>query len=367
MVEGEFVGSEMTEAAVRERPVTSRQIKVGDVPIGGGAPVVVQSMTNTMTYDVEATVQQVYDLNAAGAELVRVSVNGSKALKGFREVVWRSPVPLVADIHFDYRMALGAADAGAACVRINPGNVGNDDRYRLVIEKCQETGVAMRIGVNSGSVERRFWDLPKAEALVASAVHKVEIAEEMGFYNFKVSLKASHVPEMVEANRKFREHSDAPLHLGVTEAGTKLNGSIKTAAALGQLLPYGIGDTIRVSLAEDPVEEIPVAYAILSALDLRHRGPNVIACPSCARTLGFDVIGMAAKVEDGLKGYEDHFTVAVMGCIVNGPGEARDADYGVAGGKDDGVIFSRGEPLRKVGRDEIYDALFEEITKDGRK
>jgi (E)-4-hydroxy-3-methylbut-2-enyl-diphosphate synthase len=357
----------MTEAAVRERPVTSRQIKVGDVPIGGGAPVVVQSMTNTMTYDVEATVQQVYDLNAAGAELVRVSVNGSKALNGFREVVWRSPVPLIADIHFDYRMALGAADAGAACVRINPGNVGNDDRYRQVIEKCQETDVAMRIGVNSGSVERKYWDLPKHEALVASALHKVEIAEEMGFFNFKVSLKASHVPEMVQANRQFREHSDAPLHLGVTEAGTKLTGAIKTAAALGQLLPYGIGDTIRVSLAEDPVEEIPVAYQILSSLDLRHRGPNVIACPSCARTLGFDVIGMASKVEEQLKHYEDHFTVAVMGCIVNGPGEARDADYGVAGGKDDGVIFSKGEPLRKVGRDEIYDALFEEIAKDGRK
>ncbi|MEJ7842455.1 MAG: flavodoxin-dependent (E)-4-hydroxy-3-methylbut-2-enyl-diphosphate synthase, partial [Rubrobacter sp.] len=322
--------------------MTSRQIKVGDVPVGGGAPVVVQSMTNTMTYDVEATVQQVYDLNAAGAELVRVSVNGSKALNGFREVVWRSPVPLIADIHFDYRMALGAADAGAACVRINPGNVGNDDRYRQVIEKCQETGVAMRIGVNSGSVEKQYLDLPKHEALVASALHKVEVAEEMDFFNFKVSLKASHVPEMVEANRQFREHSDAPLHLGVTEAGTKLTGSIKTAAALGQLLPYGIGDTIRVSLAEDPVEEIPVAYQILSSLDLRHRGPNVIACPSCARTLGFDVIGMAAQVENRLKHYEDHFTVAVMGCIVNGPGEARDADYGVAGGKDDGVIFSKG-------------------------
>jgi (E)-4-hydroxy-3-methylbut-2-enyl-diphosphate synthase len=231
----------MTEAALQERPVTSRQIKVGGVPIGGGAQVAVQSMTNTMTYDVEATVQQVYDLNAAGAELVRVSVNGSKALNGFREVVWRSPVPLIADIHFDYRMALGAADAGAACVRINPGNVGNDDRYRQVIEKCQETDVAMRIGVNSGSVERKYWDLPKHEALVASALHKVEIAEEMGFFNFKVSLKASHVPEMVQANRQFREHSDAPLHLGVTEAGTKLTGAIKSAAALGQLLPYGMG------------------------------------------------------------------------------------------------------------------------------
>ncbi|CAA9440311.1 (E)-4-hydroxy-3-methylbut-2-enyl-diphosphate synthase (flavodoxin) [uncultured Rubrobacteraceae bacterium] len=350
----------MTEAAVRERPVTSRQILVGDVPVGGGAQVAVQSMTNTMTYDVEATVQQVYDLNAAGADLVRVSVNGSRALNGFREVVWRSPVPLIADIHFDYRMALGAADAGAACVRINPGNVGSDDRYRRVIEKCQETGAAMRIGVNSGSVEKRFWDLPKHEALVASALHKVEIAEEMDFFDFKVSLKASHVPEMVEANKEFRQHS-------VTEAGTKLPGSIKSAAALGQLLPYGIGDTIRISLAEDPVEEIPVAYHILSALDLRHRGPNVIACPSCARTLGFDVIGMAARVEEGLKHYEDHFTVAVMGCVVNGPGEARDADYGVAGGKDDGVIFSKGQPLRKVGRDEIYDALFEEIAKDDRK
>ena len=357
----------MTEAAVQDRPITSRRIEVGGVPIGGGAPVAVQSMTNTMTYDVEATVKQVYDLSAAGADLVRVSVNGSKALKGFREVVWRSPVPLIADIHFDYRMALGAADAGAACVRINPGNVGSDDRYRQVIEKCMETGVAMRIGVNSGSVEKKYWDMPKAEALVTSALDKVEIAEEMGFTNFKVSLKASHVPEMVEANRKFRESSDAPLHLGVTEAGTKLNGSIKSAAALGQLLPYGIGDTIRISLAEDPVEEIPVAYQILSSLNLRHRGPNVIACPSCARTLGFDVIGMASKVENKLKNFEDHFTVAVMGCIVNGPGEARDADYGVAGGKDDGVIFSKGKPLRKVGRDDIYDALFEEIQKDGWK
>lgn len=357
----------MTETAVGERPVTSRQIVVGDVPIGGGAQVAVQSMTNTMTYEVEDTVQQVYDLNAAGADLVRVSVNGSKALKGFREVVWRSPVPLIADIHFDYRMALGAADAGAACVRINPGNIGNDDRYREVIEKCRQTGTALRIGVNSGSVERRYWEMPKVEALVTSALQKVEVAEEMGFYNFKVSLKASHVPEMVEANREFRKHSDAPLHLGVTEAGTKLPGSIKSAAALGQLLPYGVGDTIRISLAEDPVEEIPVAYQILSALDLRHRGPNVIACPSCARTLGFDVIGMAGKVEERLKHYEDHFTVAVMGCIVNGPGEARDADYGVAGGKDDGVIFSKGQPLRKVERDEIFDALFEEIENDGWK
>ncbi len=357
----------MTEAAVQERPITSRQIEVGGVPIGGGAQIAVQSMTNTQTNDVEATVQQIYDLNAAGADLVRVSVNGSKALVGFREAIWRSPVPLIADIHFDYRMALGAADAGAACVRINPGNIGTDDRYRQVIEKCQETDIAMRIGVNSGSVERRYWDLPKSEALVSSALHKVEIAEDMGFTNFKVSLKASHVPEMVEANRKFREHSDAPLHLGVTEAGTKIPGAIKSAAALGQLLPYGIGDTIRISLAEDPVEEIPVAYGILSALDLRHRGPNVIACPSCARTLGFDVIGMAAQVEDRLKHFEDHFTVAVMGCIVNGPGEARDADYGVAGGKDDGVIFSKGEPLRKVHRDEIFDALFDEIEKDGHK
>src|SRR5215216_1977075 len=204
----------MTEAAVHERPVTSRQIRVGDVPIGGGAQIAVQSMTNTMTNDVEATVQQVYDLNAAGADLVRVSVNGSKALKGFKEVVWRSPVPRIADIRFDYRMALGAAEAGAACVRINPGNIGGDDRFRTVIEKCREAGCAMRIGVNSGSVEKRFWDLPKAEALVASALHKVEIAEEMDFYDFKVSLKASHVPEMVEANKKFRERSDAPLHLG---------------------------------------------------------------------------------------------------------------------------------------------------------
>ena len=357
----------MTEAVVQERPITSRQITVGGVPIGGGAQVAVQSMTNTNTSDVEATVQQVYDLNAAGADLVRVSVNGSKALAGFKEVVWRTPVPLIADIHFDYRMALGAADAGAACVRINPGNIGGNDRYRAIIEKCIETGVAMRIGVNSGSVEKKYWDLPKAEALVSSALQKVEIAEEMGFKDFKVSLKASHVPEMVEANREFRKHSDAPLHLGVTEAGTKLPGAIKSAAALGQLLPYGIGDTIRISLAEDPVEEIPVAYQILSSLNLRHRGPNVIACPSCARTLGFDVIGMAAQVEDALKHYEDHFTVAVMGCIVNGPGEARDADYGVAGGKDDGVIFSKGQPLRKVGRDKIFDALFKEIQKDGWK
>ena len=357
----------MSETAVRERPVTSRQITVGGVPIGGGAQVAVQSMTNTMTNDVEATVQQIYDMNSAGADLVRVSVNGSKALEGFREIIHRSPVPLIADIHFDYRMALGAADAGAACVRINPGNIGKDDRYRQVIEKCQETGTAMRIGVNSGSVEKRYWDMPKEEALVTSALHKVEIAEEMGFYDFKVSLKASHVPEMVAANRKFREHSDAPLHLGVTEAGTKLPGSIKSAAALGQLLPYGIGDTIRISLAEDPVEEMPVAYQILGALDLRHRGPNVIACPSCARTLGFDVIGVAAQVEEKLSHYEDHFTVAVMGCIVNGPGEARDADYGVAGGKDDGLIFTKGQELRKVKRDEVFDALFEEIDKDGWK
>src|SRR5215218_9124122 len=233
----------MTEAAVQERPITSRQIVVGGVPIGGGAQVAVQSMTNTNTSDVEATVRQVYELNAAGADLVRVSVNGSKALKGFKEVLWRSPVPLIADVHFDYRMALGAADAGAACVRVNPGNIGGDGRYRAVIEKCVETGVAMRIGVNSGSVEKQYRDLRKAEALVASALQKVEVAEEMGFTNFKVSLKASHVPEMVQANKEFRRHSNAPLHLGVTEAGTRLPGAIKSAAALGQLLPYGIPDT----------------------------------------------------------------------------------------------------------------------------
>src|SRR3712207_869866 len=203
----EAIGGVMTDAALHARPVTSRQIKRDDVAIGGGAQVAVQSMTNTMTYDVEATVQQAYDLNAAGADLVRVSVNGSKALNGFKEIVWRSPVPLIADIHFDYRMALGAADAGAACVRINPGNIGGDDRFRAVIEKCQERGTAMRIGVNSGSVEKRFWDLPKAEALVASALHKVEIAEGMGFFDFKVSLRASHVPEMVEANKKLDRKS----------------------------------------------------------------------------------------------------------------------------------------------------------------
>jgi len=219
----------MTEAVAQERPITSRQIVVGGVPIGGGAQVAVQSMTNTNTSDVEATIQQVYDLNAAGADLVRVSVNGSKALKGFKEVLWRSPVPLVADVHFDYRMALGAADAGAACVRINPGNIGGDDRYRAVIERCGETGVTMRIGVNSGSVEKRYWDLPKAEALVMSALQKVEIAEEMGFTNFKVSLKASHVPEMVRRTRSL----GATLTLPCTSASPRPGpGSLVRSRAL---------------------------------------------------------------------------------------------------------------------------------------
>ncbi len=346
---------------------SQRHVTVGGVQIGGGAPVVVQTMTKTETANLSATMAQIRKVADAGADVVRVAVPRDKDVEALKTIVKESPIPVIADIHFNHTLALKAIDAGAHCIRLNPGNIGGPDKVAEVARRATQARTPMRIGVNSGSVEKRFWDLPKAEALVASALHKVEVAEGMGFTNFKVSLKASHVPEMVEANKEFRRYSDAPLHLGVTEAGTKLPGAIKSAAALGQLLPYGIGDTIRISLAEDPVEEIPVAYQILSALDLRHRGPNVIACPSCARTLGFDVIGMAAQVEEKLKHYEDHFTVAVMGCVVNGPGEARDADYGVAGGKDDGVIFAKGEPLRKVHRDEIFDALFEEIEKDGRK
>jgi len=349
----------------------TRQLDVGGVGVGSDFPVSVQSMTTTKTADINATLQQIAELTASGCQIVRVAVPDTDDAEALPIIARKSQIPVIADIHFQPKYVFAAIDAGCAAVRVNPGNIKKfDDKVGEIAKAARDAGIPIRIGVNAGSLDKRLlakYGKATPEALVESALWECSLFEEHDFRDIKISVKHNDPVVMVRAYELLAAQCDYPLHLGVTEAGTKLTGAIKTAAALGQLLPYGIGDTIRVSLAEDPVEEIPVAYGILSSLDLRHRGPNVIACPSCARTLGFDVIGMASKVEERLKHYEDHFTVAVMGCIVNGPGEARDADYGVAGGKDDGVIFSKGEPLRKVGRDEIYDALFEEIQKDGWK
>ena len=342
---------------------SERQIRVGGVAIGGGAPVVVQSMTLTKTHDVDATMAQIADLASAGCEIVRVAVPKSEDAEALRKLVYLSPVPLIADIHFNASLALKAIDAGVAAVRINPGNIGGPDKVASVVEAAKAKGIPMRIGANSGSLPKHLVELAQkdtAEALVEEALEQVRLLESMGYYDFKISVKSSSVPTMIRAYRMLSERVPYPLHLGVTEAGPVSTGSIKSAIGVGSLLMDGIGDTIRISLTADPVEEVKVAWEILKALGLRERGPVMIACPSCGRD-NVGVWNLAEAVEERLKGYPQAFEVAVMGCAVNGPGEAGDADFGIAGGRDTGFIYAHGRVLKKVSSDILVDELFHEI------
>jgi (E)-4-hydroxy-3-methylbut-2-enyl-diphosphate synthase len=344
---------------------SERAVSVGGVRIGGGAPVVVQSMTLTKTHDVEATTAQIAALASAGCEIVRVAVPKTEDADALPKLVRFSPVPVIADIHFNASLALKAIDAGVAAVRINPGNIGGPDKVALVVDKAKKAGIPMRIGANSGSLPKHLSDLAQkdqAEALVEAALEEVRLLEQLDFRDFKISVKSSHVPTMIRAYRLLASKVPYPLHLGVTEAGTPYAGSIKSAVGMGALLVDGIGDTIRVSLTADPVEEVSAAYEILKALGLRERGPVMIACPSCGRD-NVGVQQLAERVEERLRTYPEAFEVAVLGCAVNGPGEAGDADFGIAGGRDVGFIYAHGRVLKKVSSDILVDELFHEIDR----
>jgi (E)-4-hydroxy-3-methylbut-2-enyl-diphosphate synthase len=342
---------------------SERQIQVGNVPIGGGAPVVVQSMTLTKTHDVDATMAQIGELVSAGCEVVRVAVPKNEDAEALSKLVYLSPIPVIADIHFNASLALKAVEAGVAAVRINPGNIGGPDKVAEVVRAAKARGIPMRIGANSGSLPTHLLELAQedtAEALVEEALEQVRLLESLDYYDFKISVKSSSVPTMIRAYRMLADRVPYPLHLGVTEAGTPGAGTIKSAIGVGSLLMDGIGDTIRISLTADPVEEVKVGWEILKALGLRERGPIMIACPSCGRD-NVGVWNLAEKVEERLRAYPQAFEVAVMGCAVNGPGEAGDADFGVAGGRETGFIYAHGRVLRKVGSDVLVEELFREI------
>jgi len=344
---------------------SERQITVGNVKIGGGAPVAVQSMTLTKTHDVEATTAQIAALASAGCEIARVAVPKNDDAAALPKLVRLSPIPVIADIHFNASLALKAIGADVAAVRINPGNIGGPDKVAEVVHAAKARGIPMRIGANAGSLPDHLQELARkdtAEALVVEALEQVELLEKLDFHDFKISVKASHVPTMIRAYRTLAAKVPYPLHLGVTEAGTPFAGSIKSAVGMGTLLMDGVGDTIRVSLTADPVKEVEVAWEILKALGLRERGPVMIACPSCGRD-NVGVENLARVVEERLVEYPQAFEVAVMGCAVNGPGEAGDADFGIAGGRDVGFVYAHGRVLKKVSSDILIDELFFEIDR----
>jgi (E)-4-hydroxy-3-methylbut-2-enyl-diphosphate synthase len=355
------VGAEYTQVMA-----SARQIHVGGVPIGGGAPVAVQTMTKTETANLQATMDQIRRVAEAGADIVRVAVPREPDVEALRTIVAESPIPVIADIHFNHTLALKALDAGAHCVRINPGNIGGPEKTAEVVARAKALGTPLRIGVNSGSLPKHLRDLEfsnPVEALVRAAVEYVELMERLEFENFKVSMKSTSVPNTIASNRLLAERIPYPLHLGVTEAGTKWSGSLKSAVGLGTLLADGIGDTIRISLSTfHAEEEVKVAWEILKALKLRERGPVLIACPTCGR-LQFDMDSVVAEVERRLEAYDDPIEVSVLGCAVNGIGEARHADFGITGAKDMGMIYSKGEPLKKVPTEQLVDELFKEIDR----
>ena len=326
---------------------------------------VIQSMLNTKTTDVEGSLAQIRALQTAGCQIVRLAVPNMEAARGFAQICKESPLPLVADIHFDYKLALAAAEGGAAKIRINPGNIGGEDRVKAVVDMCKEKRIPIRIGVNGGSLDKKLLEKyghPTAEALVESAFQHLELLEKQGFYDTCVSMKSSTVPTMVAAARLFRSRCDYPLHIGVTETGPVRQGLIKSAMGIGALLLDGIGDTIRVSLTDDPVEEVYAAKDILKAAGLRKEGVNIISCPTCGRTR-IDLIGLVNQVDEALKNCQKPITVAVMGCVVNGPGEAREADIGIAGGDGWGTIFEKGVEVEKLPYDQLLTALLERIEK----
>jgi (E)-4-hydroxy-3-methylbut-2-enyl-diphosphate synthase len=346
-----------------KRKIT-RVAVVGNVKIGGGNPISVQSMTNTKTADVQATVAQIRRLEDAGCEIVRITVNDEEAAASFAKIVKQTKIPVVADIHFDYKMALLALKGGAAKVRINPGNIGGVSRTKEVVEAAKAAGAAIRIGVNSGSLQKDLlekYGRPTPEALAESALRYAQIMDELNFNNLVLSIKSSDVVSTLAACEILSNKTDIPQHIGITESGTIKSGTIKSAVGLGTLLSRGIGDTVRVSLSGDPVAEIGVAKEILKSLRLAG-GPVLIACPTCGRTQ-IDLAALAEKVEEKLKNVKENITVAVMGCVVNGPGEAKEADVGVAGGKGEGLLFVRGETVKKVPEDAIVDELFALINK----
>lgn len=345
------------ESPIRRRK--TRQIMVGNVAVGGDAPISVQSMTNTETTDVQATVNQVNQIQQAGADIVRVSVPTMEAADAFGEIRKQVNVPLVADIHFDYRIALKVADLGVDCLRINPGNIGREKRIRAVVDKARDLNIPIRIGVNAGSLEKdlqKKYGEPTPDALVESAMRHVDILDKLNFYNFKVSVKASDVFMAVAAYRKLATEIDQPLHLGITEAGGFRSGTVKSAVGLGALLMDGIGDTVRVSLAADPVLEVKVAWDLLRSLKLRSKGINFIACPSCSRQ-NFDVISTMNELEVRLDDIDVPMDVAVIGCVVNGPGEAKEADIGLAGGTPNNLIYIDGKPSTKLVKEGLVDQL----------
>jgi (E)-4-hydroxy-3-methylbut-2-enyl-diphosphate synthase len=345
---------------------SKRQIDVGGVKIGGGAPVAVQSMTKTETADLEATMRQIRAIADAGGDLVRCAVPRDKDVEALRTIVKESPIPVIADIHFNHTLALKAIDAGAHCVRINPGNIGGFDKTGEVVDAARAAGVPLRVGVNSGSLPKHLHELERSssvEALVQAAAEYVELMEKLDFHDFKVSIKSTSVPNTIASNRLLSERIDYPLHLGITEAGTKWTGSLKSAVGLGTLLADGVGDTIRISLSTfHAEEEVKVAWEILKALKLRERGPVLIACPTCGR-LQFDMDTVVTEIEQRLEAYDEPIEVAVLGCAVNGIGEASHADFGITGAKNEGLIFSNGKPLRKVPQDSLVDELFAEIDR----
>lgn len=361
---GEGVIAECRRQAAAAR--ITRRIMLGSLPVGGGAPVLVQSMTNTDTRDTEATLAQIARLREAGCEAVRVAVPDEAAAAQLGVIVSAAGLPIIADIHFDWRLAVASAGAGAAGLRINPGNIGSAANVKRVTDAARANGAILRIGVNSGSLQKELlaeYGRPAPEAMARSALAYVRMMEDLGFYDFKLSLKSSSVLDTIAAYRLIASWCDYPLHIGVTEAGTRRAGTVKSAIGLGILLHEGIGDTIRVSLTGPPEEEVAVAWDILSALNLRRRGPEIISCPTCGRT-EIDLLGLANAVEKALAGVTAPIKVAVMGCVVNGPGEAREADIGVAGGRDRGIIFRKGQVLRAVnGQEQLLNEFLTEIHK----
>lgn len=341
----------------------TKRIYVGGIPIGGDSPVVIQSMLNVDTTDVDACLAQIRSLKNAGCQIARLAVPNMNAAKAFAEICKKSELPLVADIHFDYKLAIAAAEGGAAKIRINPGNIGGEDRVKAVVDACKARNIPIRIGVNGGSLDKRLLEKyghPTAEALVESAFEHIALLEKFGFYDICVSMKSSTVPTMVAAARLFREKCDYPIHIGVTETGPVKMGLMKSAMGIGALLLDGIGDTIRVSLTDDPVEEIYAAKDILRAAGLLKEGVNIVSCPTCGRTK-IDLIGLVNQVDAALKDCKKPITVAVMGCIVNGPGEAREADIGIAGGDGCGMLFEKGVQIEKLPYDELLPALLKRI------
>ena len=342
----------------------TRQIYVGNIPLGGGAPIAVQSMTNTFTADVDSTVSQIIRLQNAGCEIVRVAVPDEDSAEAIAAIKQQIAIPVIADIHFSYRLAIAAARSGADALRINPGNIGGKAKIKAVVDCAGEHGISIRVGVNSGSIEKdllKKYQAPTAEAMVESALRHLDMIGSFGFDNIKVSLKASDVGRTIEAYRLFSSKSDFPVHVGVTEAGGLFPGLVKSAIGIGTLLTEGIGDTIRVSLTRDPVDEVRAAFEILKALDIRQRGPDIISCPTCGRC-NIDLFHIVDEVERATINHIAPIKIAIMGCVVNGPGEAKEADIGIAGGDDRGVLFKKGEIVKTFSQDKLIEVLLAEIS-----